>query len=119
MRKLVFVFLLTFATVSAFAQRQGGNITPEQRAENQTRNLAENLNLSEDQKKQVYNLSLARAQKMQELREKSNGDRSEMRASMETFNNEIAKVLTVEQQEKYKTMQEDRRAGRGEREPRN
>ncbi|MCE7059117.1 Spy/CpxP family protein refolding chaperone [Dyadobacter sp. CY343] len=121
MRKILFVFLLTFATVTAFAQRQGGggNMTAEQRAENQTKTLTENLNLSEDQKKQVYNLSLARAQKMQELREKSNGDRSEMRASMETFNNEIAKILTVEQQEKYKTMLEDRRGNRGEREPRN
>jgi Spy/CpxP family protein refolding chaperone len=120
MKKILFVFLLTFATVTAFAQRQGGggNMTAEQRAENQTKTLTENLNLSEDQKKQVYNLSLARAQKMQEFREKSNGDRSEMRASMETFNTEIAKILTVEQQEKYKTMLEDRRGNRGEREPR-
>jgi Spy/CpxP family protein refolding chaperone len=116
MRKILFVFLLTFATFSAFAQRQGGgNMTAEERAENQTKTLTEKLNLSDDQKKQVYNLSLARAQKMQELRNSQNSDRSEMRASMETFNNEIAKVLTVEQQEKYKTMLEDRRGARGDR----
>ncbi|WP_439555706.1 hypothetical protein [Dyadobacter sp.] len=113
MKKIVFVFLLTFTTVAGFAQRQGGgNMTAEPRAENQTKTLTENLNLSEDQKKQVYNLSLARAQKVQELRNAQNADRTEMRASMENFNNELSKILTVEQQEKYKTMLEDRRGMR-------
>ena len=104
-------FVMLFASLTVFAQRQAADMTPEQRAENQTKTLKENLNLTDDQQKQVYDLSLARAKKMQELRAAQNADRSEMRASMETFNTEIAKILTVEQQEKYKTMLDDRRSG--------
>lgn len=112
MKKTLLAILLAFASFTTYAQR-GGNMTAEQRAENQTKTLTENLKLSEDQQKQVYNLSLARAQKMQEMREAQNIDREQMRASMETFNTEVAKILTVEQQEKYKTMLEDRRNNRG------
>lgn len=122
MTRTLFAILLAFVSFTTFAQRGGGNMTAEQRAENQTKTLTENLKLSEDQQKQVYNLSLARAQKMQEMRDAQNMDREQMRASMETFNNEVSKILTVEQQEKYKTMLEDRRnnrGGGGGREPRN
>ncbi|MHA4742104.1 DUF4890 domain-containing protein [Dyadobacter sp. MSC1_007] len=113
MKRTLFAILLAFASLTAFAQRQGGNMTPEARAENQTKTLTENLKLSEEQQKQVYNLSLTRAQKMQEMRDAQNMDREKMRASMETFNTELGKILTVEQQEKYKTMLEDRRNNRG------
>ncbi|TLV01246.1 DUF4890 domain-containing protein [Dyadobacter luticola] len=113
MRKTMFAFLLAFASMTAFAQRGDSGMTPEARAENQTKTLTENLKLSDDQKKQVYDLSLARAKKMQEMRDSQKMDREQMRASMETFNTEIAKILTVEQQEKYKTMLEDRRNNRG------
>ena len=112
MRKSLLAILLAFVSFTTFAQR-GGNATPEQRAENQTKTLTENLKLSDDQQKKVYDLSLARAKKMQELRDAQNMDREQMRASMETFNTEISKILTVEQQEKYKTWLEDRRNNRG------
>ena len=115
MKKTFFALILAFVSITAFAQRQDANTTPEQRAEAQTKTLKENLSLSDDQQKQVYTLSLARAQKMKEMRDAQKMDRTEMRASMETFNTEIAKILTVEQQEKYKTMLEDRRNNRGER----
>ena len=110
--------LLAFASMTAFAQRQDGR-TPEQRAENQTKTMTENLQLTEDQQKQVYALNLTRAKKMAEMREAQNQDRSEMRASMEAFNAELAKVLTAEQQEKYKTMLAERRGNGGGRGPRN
>lgn len=113
MRKSLLAILLAFVSFTTFAQRGGGNQTPEQRAENQTKTLTENLKLSDDQQKKVYDLNLARAKKMQELRDSQNTDRQQMRASMETFNTELAKVLTVEQQEKYKTWLEDRRNNRG------
>jgi periplasmic protein CpxP/Spy len=117
MRKTLLGFMLAFASITAFAQRPNANMTAEERAESQTKNLTEQLQLSEDQKKQVYDLSLSRAKKVEELRA-SQAERSEMRTAMETFNTELAKVLTVEQQEKYKTMMEDRRGMRGDR-PRN
>ncbi|ACT96323.1 hypothetical protein [Dyadobacter fermentans] len=113
MKKSLLAILMAFASFTAFAQRGGGNMTAEQRAENQTKTLTENLKLSDDQQKQVYNLSLTRAQKIQEMRDAQKMDREQMRASMETFNTELAKILTVEQQEKYKTMLEDRRNNRG------
>lgn len=113
MRRTLLAIVMAFVSFTAFAQRGGGNMTAEQRAENQTKTLTENLKLSDDQKKQVYDLSLARAQKMQEMRDAQKMDREQMRASMETFNTELAKILTVEQQEKYKTMLEDRRNNRG------
>lgn len=112
MSKTLLAILMAFVSFTAFGQR-GSNMTAEQRAENQTKTLTENLKLSDDQQKQVYNLSLTRAQKMQEMRDAQKMDREQMRASMETFNTELAKILTVEQQEKYKTMLEDRRNNRG------
>ncbi|MCE7066760.1 hypothetical protein [Dyadobacter sp. CY326] len=113
MKKTLMAMLLAFFSITAFAQRQDSDMTPEKRAENQVKTMNEKLNLSEDQQKQIYNLSLARAQKVKELREAQTVDRDQIRASMETFNNEVAKILTVEQQEKYKTMLEDRRGGGG------
>ena len=111
MRKTMLAMIMALFSVAAFAQRQDSDVTPEKRAENQTKQMTEKLNLSEDQQKQVYNLTLARAQKVKELREAQTVDREQMRALMETYNNEVAKILTVEQQEKYKTMLEDRRGG--------
>jgi Spy/CpxP family protein refolding chaperone len=119
MRKGLMAMLLAFASITAFAQRQDGDRTPEQRAENQTKTMTENLQLTEDQQKQVYALNLDRAKKMEELRTSQNQDRSQMRASMEAFNAELAKVLTAEQQEKYKTMLAERRGNGGGRGPRN
>jgi len=111
MKKTMLAMLMALFSIAAFAQRQDSDMTPEKRAENQTKQMTEKLNLSEDQQKQVYNLTLARAQKVKELREAQTVDREQMRALMETYNNEVAKILTVEQQEKYKTMLEDRRGG--------
>ncbi|MCE7069990.1 DUF4890 domain-containing protein [Dyadobacter sp. CY327] len=111
MKKTMLAMLMALFSIAAFAQRQDSDMTPEKRAENQTKQMTEKLNLSEDQQKQVYNLTLARTQKMKELRDAQTADREQMRASMETYNNEVAKILTVEQQEKYKTMLDDRRGG--------
>ena len=113
MRKGLIAIIMAFASITAFAQRQDSNATPEDRAKTQTATLTENLKLSEDQQKQVYDLNLARAKKMQEMRNSQNQDRSQMRESMENFNKDLAKVLTPEQQEKYTKMMEERRANRG------
>ena len=113
MRKGLIAIMFAFASITAFAQRPDTNRTPEQRAEAQTKTMTESLKLSEDQQKQIYTLNLDRAKKMEELRDSQNQDRSKMRESMEAFNTELSKVLTPEQQEKYKTMMEERRNNRG------
>lgn len=105
--------IMAFASITAFAQRPNANATPEERAKTQTASLTESLTLSEEQQKQVYTLNLDRAKKMQEMRNSQNGDRTQMRESMENFNKELTKVLTPEQQEKYKKILEERRSNRG------
>ena len=119
MRKGLIAMMLAFASITAFAQRPDNNMTAEQRAENQTKMMTESLKLSADQQKQIYPLNLDRAKKMEEMRNAQTQDRSKMRESMEAFNTELSKVLTPEQQEKYKTMMEERRNNRGGGAPRN
>lgn len=104
MKKVMILMFLAFAGLTTFAQRPDNNATPEQRAERQTTRLTESLKLTEDQKKQVYALNLDRAKEMDALRGAENPDREKMRASMDKFNTDLAKVLTPEQQEKYKEL---------------
>ncbi|WP_221393283.1 hypothetical protein [Dyadobacter sp. NIV53] len=113
MRKGLIAMLLAFASFSAIAQRPDNNISAEKRAENQTKIMTDSLKLSADQQKQIYTLHLGRAKQMEEMRSSANADRSKMRESMEAFNTELSKVLTPEQQEKYKAMMEARRNNRG------
>ena len=105
--------MLAFVSISAFAQRDNVKMTAEARAENQTKTLTESLKLTDEQQKQVYARNLSRAQKMDEVRNSQDADRSKMRESMEAFNTELQKVLTPEQQEKYKTAMEERRKNGG------
>lgn len=113
MKKVLIALVLTLAGLTSFAQRQDDNRTPEQRAEAQTKSLTESLKLSEDQQKQVYALNLDRVKKMAEMRNGQAPDREKMRASMEAYNTELAKVLTPEQQEIYKKEMEERRSRGG------
>ena len=113
MKKGIIAIMLAFASIPAFAQRDNAKMTAEARAENQTKSLTESLKLTEEQQKQVYALNLSRAQKMDEMRNSQDADRSKMRESMEAFNTELQKVLTPEQQEKYKAAMEERRKNGG------
>jgi len=113
MKKGLIAIIMAFVSFAAFAQRPDANATPEQRAEAQTKTMTESLKLTEDQQKQIYALNLDRGKKMEELRNSAGQDRSKMRESMEAFNTEVSKILTPEQQEKYKAMMEERRNNRG------
>ena len=119
MKKGLIAILLAFASFSAFAQRPDNNMSVEKRAENQTKMMTDSLKLTADQQKQIYTLNLDRAKQMEEMRSSANADRSKMRESMATFNTEVTKVLTPEQQEKYKAMMEARRNRGGSGAPRN
>lgn len=115
MRKGLIALFLFLGSLTAFAQRPNDDRTPEQRAEMQTKSLTKNLNLSEEQQKKVYALNLERSKQMAEMRNSQDRDRDKMRASMETYNTELQKLLTPEQKESYKKMTEERRSrgGRG------
>ena len=105
--------MFAFVSITAFAQRGSAQMTAEARAEDQTKSLTESLKLTEEQQKQVYTLNLSRAQKMDEMRKSQDADRAKMRESMQAFNTELQKVLTPEQQEKYKTEMKERRKNGG------
>ncbi len=99
---------------AGFAQR-GADVTPEKRAERQTKMMAEKLDLSADQQKQVYALQLTRTQKMQEMRE-ARDESKDARDRMKSANDDLQKgldgILTADQKVKYETMQAEMREGR-------
>ncbi len=110
---MIMLGLLVLGTAS-YAQRggNGGNATPEVRAERQTKTMTEKLGLSEDQQKKVYTLQLTRMNKMQELREAQN--REGMKSANEDFQKSMAAILTPEQAKKYEEMEAEMRAQRGQ-----
>lgn len=112
MRKLMMMLGLLVLGTASYAQRGGGNATPEVRAERQTKMMTEKLGLSEDQQKQMYTLQLARGQKMQELREAQN--REGMKTANEDFQKSLATILTPDQAKKYEEMEAEMRAQRGQ-----
>lgn len=115
MKNVVMMMGLMLLGTAAFAQRGGGDMTPEKRAERQTKMMAEKLDLSADQQKQIYALQLTRTQKMQEMRE-SQDQSADARARMKSANDDFQKsldgILTADQKTKYEAMQVEMREGR-------
>ena len=114
MKNVMMMGLMLLGT-AAFAQRGGGNATPEKRAEHQTKMMAEKLDLSADQQKQVYALQLTRTQKMQEMREaqdQSRDARQRMKSANDDFKQSMETILTADQKTKYEAMQTEMGEGR-------
>jgi periplasmic protein CpxP/Spy len=107
MKKVLLAMMMMMAvSAGTFAQsNRGANATPEQRAENQTQRMTEQLGLTDQQQKQVYALNLSRSQHMEAMRQ----DRMDMRGYQETYRKELMTILTPEQQQKYQGMQRDMR----------
>ncbi len=108
--------LLLLGTAT-YAQRGGGDATPEMRAQRQTKRLSGQLTLDADQEKKVYALELTRAQKMGEMREaqdKSKDARQRMKSASDDFEKSLSEILTTDQKTKYSTMQAEMREGRGQ-----
>ncbi len=114
MKNVMMMGLLLLGTTS-YAQRGGGGVTPEKRAERQTKMMAEKLDLSADQQKQIYALQLARTQKMQEMREardESREARDQMKSANDEFQKNMGTILTPDQKVNYEAMQAEMREGR-------
>ncbi len=107
----LFSALFMLVALSSYGQRgRGGDFpSPEERAKQQTAQMAENLKLTDEQEKEVGNINLAYAKKMMEAREEAAGDRDAMRTKMGVMmkekNGAIKEVLTEEQ---LKTLEEMR-----------
>jgi periplasmic protein CpxP/Spy len=120
MKKLLLIAVLFSIGFAAMAQKGGqrGSATPEERAERITNKMAEELSLSEDQKKRVYQINLDHAKKRQAEME---ARRAAMEADMKAQNQEIEALLSEEQKAKWaemkaegkKRMEEEGRGRRG------
>lgn len=108
MKKLLMIAILFSLSLSAFAQR-GQNremSTPEQRAEKMTNRMGEQLDLNEEQKKEIYKINLQNAQKRQEEME---ARREAMKSLNESQKEQIGAVLTPEQKEKWEEIRSENR----------
>ncbi|MGN6567868.1 MAG: DUF4890 domain-containing protein [Flavipsychrobacter sp.] len=77
--------------------------SPEQRAQMLTDRLDKKLNLSDDQKKSVYDINLNTAQKMNDAMQ--NHDRGAMRSIKQERDDAMQKVLTADQYKQYQEME--------------
>lgn len=75
--------------------KQGANLTPEQRADQQTARMTENLKLSESQQKKVRDINLKYAKQAEK-------DRKKIKTAREKKHAELNAVLTSEQQAAWK-----------------
>lgn len=121
MRTIVqFVFIIMFLTgfITLHAQPGGRGGDPVQRADYQTKIMADSLSLSDAQSTKVGEINLKYAKKMQEARENNpDGDWEAMRATMQTMrteqDKELQAVMTQEQWQRWSQIRETMRAQRG------
>jgi protein CpxP len=108
MKKLLMIAVIFTLSFSVFAQRgqQREMPNPEQRAEKMTTRMAEQLELTEDQKQEVYKIHLENAQKRQvEMEER----RAEMEVRRAEMKSQIETILTPEQKEKWEEVRNENR----------
>ncbi|MBO0360779.1 hypothetical protein J0X19_22660 [Hymenobacter sp. BT186] len=91
-----------------------GNLTPEQRAEMQTKRLTTQLGLTADQTTKVQAIALAENQELATLRGKyaaadsRQGAGQEMKALRDKYETQLKAVLTPEQLTKYDQLRDER-----------
>jgi periplasmic protein CpxP/Spy len=123
--KTVALLLGICLSVNAIAQR-GPQGTPQERTERQVSRLKEQLTLNDDQVTKIKAIMLARFVKTDSLRAANGGGnnggggmsdtaREGMKAMTDKFNTQLNSVLTKEQADKYKQIQEEQRQNRGNR----
>lgn len=103
------IFTMTIIGVSAQRGPQKAKMSPQERAEKMTANMTEQLVLSEDQEKQIYQINLENATKRQteieirksEMMEKNKGQQAQIEA-----------ILTPEQKTKWVELKDENREKR-------
>ncbi|WP_215226607.1 DUF4890 domain-containing protein [Echinicola shivajiensis] len=112
MKKIMFLLAILTATVlqSEAQQRQGrGEMDPEKMAERVAGHMEKELELSEDQKKEVYALFLESSKKRMEMRnqekEEREAAREQMKADREAQQAKLKEILSEEQFAKWEEMQ--------------
>ena len=120
MKKVLFAIICVFAiSLTISAQPGGQQRTPEEMAKRQTERMTTDLKLTPEQVTPVDSINLVFAKAQAKLFEKANGDFASVRDDMQKLNalrvEAFEKVLTKEQLDTYKQMQEERMRNRGNR----
>ncbi len=117
--KLLITLILFGTALSTYAQGGGGfqQMSPEDRAYNQTKQMKKLLTLTDDQAKKIEAINLKYAMMMDSTMKASGGFSPEMREKMqpmmEAKNREIKPILTEEQNKLYEENRQKMRAGGG------
>ncbi|UZD21453.1 DUF4890 domain-containing protein [Algoriphagus halophytocola] len=112
--------MMVMISLGTMAQKRGGDRpSPEQRAKMSTEKMAEQLQLSEEQQKQILEINLEYAKKreaeMAERKAEAEERRAQMqamRAEMKAQDEEIQLVLTEEQRAQWIALKEELRSER-------
>ncbi len=114
---LVLTAILFSVGVSAFAQRGGGDhqkMDPAERVEKRTEKMKTELNLNEQQYKDLLALNTAQSGKMQAERkahqEEMKAKREAMKAEHEAYEAKLKTILTPDQYAKHQADMETRKA---------
>jgi broad specificity polyphosphatase/5'/3'-nucleotidase SurE len=115
MKKIILTLgLMASIGLSAMAQKRGGERpSPEQRATKMTEKMAEELSLTADQKKQVLEINLAQAKKMDQERQDQMKANEARKAEMKKQDEQIKAVLTEEQLGKWEEIKLEAKDRRG------
>ncbi len=109
---LVIVFITVIYTGTSYSQNnKWSGKTPEEKASMMADRMKQNLSLSDDQYRQVYNLALEKAKMQSSNREKYKSMDKESRKSMkkqhrEDFRKQLESILNQDQISKMKALRE-------------
>ncbi|KEO73505.1 DUF4890 domain-containing protein [Anditalea andensis] len=105
--------VVSFNTDAQQRNRGKDKVSPEQRAEMRAERLSDQLDLTEEQKSQIYEIHLERAKTMEEKRDRQREEMKERRAAMDLVRKEqqeeVENVLTLEQRQKWQEIRNEDR----------
>ena len=131
MKKLGILFFMLVMAATSMAQGFGGGMggqqmSPEERAKQQTAQIKEAVGLNADQEKKVLDLQVEQGKKQSKMFEEMQGGggdmegmREKMTAMREETSKKLKEILTADQWTKYEKWQEERRSQFGGGGPRN
>lgn len=112
MKKLILSTILFLGlTATGFSQETTQRVqkSPEERAQRMTDMLDKKLSLSENQKTQIYQVSLERAQAISNFQgDRKTVDKAQMKAKFEASENKIVSILNDSQRVTYAQLKAER-----------
>lgn len=110
---IIAAVLLVFTSLEVAAQQQKrAELSPEERAQRMTEQMASELQLTENQKSQILELNRAHAKKRHTEMEQEKAERKEKAEEMKAFQEQLKEALTEEQRAKWEELKLERRQNR-------